>query len=268
VDHEIVDVDYREPTGLEGEKQYHVQCKPEDINPIVFVPGSQNRVKKIADELDDAKTVQKNRGLITVNGHYEGRPFTITSTGMGGPAAAIVYEELINLGAEVLIRIGSMAGMQDYVQEGDLVIPYGAVRDDGATQYYVPEKYPAVPSPEVFQSLTGVARNLEADFHTGINWTHSAFYSRSPDYFKGWANKGVVSLEMEAATLFVISQLRDVRSGVIGTCFANRKKQSSGEDVDLSVPSADSEAVQQGVVSSIKVALDAGRKLYEKLELT
>ncbi|POZ93414.1 nucleoside phosphorylase, partial [Petrotoga halophila] len=210
--------DFRVPTGLENQIQYHIQCGPGDVAPVVIVPGDQGRVESIISKLHDPKKVSENRGLITYTGYHEDYPVSVTSTGMGGPSASIVYEELINIGAKILIRIGSVAGLQEEIEEGDVIIPHACVRDDGASQYYVPQNFPAVASPEVYLRLISAAKSLNLDFKTGINWSHSCFYNRDPEYFQRWSRYRVVSMDMEASSLFVVSSLRGVKAGFIGIC--------------------------------------------------
>jgi uridine phosphorylase len=256
--------DFLQPTGLEGRRQYHIFCGPGDIAPVVIVPGDPGRIEKIITQFDKAHKVAENRGLITYTGSYKGYPVSVTSTGMGGPSASIVYEELINIGAKVLIRVGSVAGLQENVKEGDIVIPYACIRDDGATRYYVPENFPAVATPEVFQALINSAIKHGIDYKTGINWTHSCFYNRSPKYFQSWSKKRVISMEMEAAALFVIAYLRGIMSGFIGVCYANRYIQSFGEKVDLSVPDIKRNFIQESERQAINITLDAIVNLYER----
>ena len=177
-------VDYRKPIGLEGKFQYHIQCQSGDIAPVVIVPGDQGRVEKIVDQLSDVKKIADNRGLITFTGKYQDFPVSVTSTGMGGPSASIVYEELINIGAKVLIRIGSVAGLQENVDEGDIVIPYGCVRDDGASNYYIPPNYPAVPSPEVYSLLIESVKASEKNTIQALIGHIPVFTTEIPSIFR------------------------------------------------------------------------------------
>jgi len=254
--------DYRKPIGLEGKVQYHIKCGPGDIAPVVIVPGDQERINKIMSKLSDARKIAENRGLITFTGKFNGYPVSVTSTGMGGPSASIVYEELVNIGAKVLIRIGSVAGLQEDVNEGEIVIPYGCVRDDGASDYYVPSNFPAVPAPEVYSALMNAAKEKGKRIVTGINWTHSCFYKRDPEYFQNWSRRRVVSMDMEASALFVVSYLRGVKAGFIGVCYANRYKQSINGKVDLSVQSPSREFIENSVKDAIEITLDAIKDLY------
>lgn len=255
--------DFRIPTGLENQIQYHIQCGPGDVAPVVIVPGDQGRVESIISKLHDPKKVSENRGLITYTGYYEDYPVSVTSTGMGGPSASIVYEELINIGAKILIRIGSVAGLQEEIEEGDVIIPHACVRDDGASQYYVPQNFPAVASPEVYLRLISAAKSLNLDFKTGINWSHSCFYNRDPEYFQRWSRYRVVSMDMEASSLFVVSSLRGVKAGFIGICYANRFKQSNRDKVDLSVPDTNRNIIKSSTSKAIDITLMAIKDLYQ-----
>lgn len=255
--------DFRIPTGLENQIQYHIQCGPGDVAPVVIVPGDQGRVESIISKLHDPKKISENRGLITYTGYYEDYPVSVTSTGMGGPSASIVYEELINIGAKILIRIGSVAGLQEEIEEGDVIIPHACVRDDGASQYYVPQNFPAVASPEVYLRLISAAKSLNLDFKTGINWSHSCFYNRDPEYFQRWSRYRVVSMDMEASSLFVVSALRGVKAGFIGICYANRFKQSNKDKVDLSVPDTNRSIIKSSTSKAIDITLRAIKDLYQ-----
>jgi uridine phosphorylase len=257
-------IDYRERNGLENEPQYHIRCTAGDIAPIVIVPGDQGRVMTIVKQLSAAKKISENRGLITYTGEYEGIPVSVTSTGMGGPAASIVYEELINLGAKYLLRVGSVAALQPDIKTGDISIPYACIRDDGASQYYVPPNYPAAADPILYSSLIEEAKKLRVRYRTGINWTHSAFFARSQEYFSQWARKGVISMEMEASALLVIGTLRGISAAFIGTVFANRINQAKGEEMDLSVKDFDSKIIEQGVKKSIEIALKGAVRAFRQ----
>src|SRR5438445_13041228 len=91
--------------------------------PAVLLPGDPLRARRVAEEfLDDARLVNEQRGMLGYTGSYEGHPVSVQSTGMGTPSASIVIEELIGLGAERLIRIGTCGGLSRTLELGDTVI--------------------------------------------------------------------------------------------------------------------------------------------------
>jgi len=84
--------------------QAHLMVDEGDIAPYVLLPGDPNRVLRIGEKMDYFREVAYNREFRTITGSYEGIPVTVTSSGIGGPSAAIAVEELANSGAKVVIR--------------------------------------------------------------------------------------------------------------------------------------------------------------------
>ena len=78
-------VDYTEGSG----KQYHTGVGPSDIGKYVIMPGDPKRCAKIAEHFDNARLVADVREYVTYTGTLEGVPVSVTSTGIGGPSAAI-----------------------------------------------------------------------------------------------------------------------------------------------------------------------------------
>src|SRR4029453_5292944 len=89
----------------------------------VLLPGDPLRAKYIAETyFDDARQVNGERGLLGFTGTWEGRPISVQGTGMGSPSATIVFEELIQLGAKKLLRVGTCGGLQPHHALGDLIV--------------------------------------------------------------------------------------------------------------------------------------------------
>ena len=75
-----------------------------------LLPGDPGRALRLAQELlaEPMQVLNTHRGLWGYTGTAaDGAPLTIQSTGMGGPSAAIVAEELVGLGARRLVRVGT-----------------------------------------------------------------------------------------------------------------------------------------------------------------
>src|ERR1700758_3877570 len=95
----------------------------------VLLPGDPGRALKLAESLlEGVKMFNHHRGLWGYTGLApDGAPLTVQSTGMGGPSAAIVIHELIDLGARQLVRTGTCGALQPSLRLGDLVIAIEAV---------------------------------------------------------------------------------------------------------------------------------------------
>ena len=75
--------------------QYHLGIRSSDIGRYVLLPGDPERCSKIAACLEDARLVADSREFVTYTGFLDGERVSVTSTGIGGPSAAIAMEELV-----------------------------------------------------------------------------------------------------------------------------------------------------------------------------
>jgi uridine phosphorylase len=197
----------------------HLQISPGDIAPVVLVVGDPARARVLADCADGGATeVKYNREYRTINCVHRGERVTICSHGIGGPGAAICFEELIQCGAKVIIRLGTCGSLQPKtIGQGDVVITTGAVREDGATQYLVPPGFPAVSDPAVCLALQSAARAVEykhGRVFAGITYTSAAFYPgpSKGDNLPVVAASGALTVEMETSCLLVIASIRGIRA--------------------------------------------------------
>ena len=239
------------------DRQYHIALKNGESAPYVIVPGDPGRVPLIASFLEDVQEVAHRREYRTMRGTYKGVPVSVTSTGIGGPSAAICFEELKRVGAQVLIRVGTSGSIQEHVHVGDLVVATGAVRDEGTTRQYVPLAFPAVPDLDVTIALREAAQSVQDDqgsVHTGVVHCKDAFYGEEPgnlptqrdweDRWVAWQRAGTLVTEMEGAALFVVGQIRALKTGLVLSVVGETK---GGEVIIKHV----------GVESAIKTALEA-----------
>ena len=141
------------------DRQYHVQLEEGDVGRYVILTGDPKRCQKIAEHFEGALPVADSREFTTYTGYLEGEKVSVTSTGIGGPSAAIALEELANVGADTFIRVGTSGGMQLEVKSGDLVIATGAVRMEGTSKEYAPVEFPAVSDFHITNALVEAAEN-------------------------------------------------------------------------------------------------------------
>src|SRR5215208_462228 len=116
----------------------HVRAEPGDYAEACLLPGDPLRAKHIADTfLEDVVQRNSERGMLGFSGTFRGRPVSVQSTGMGCPSAAIVVEELIQLGVKRLLRVGTCGGLQPDLRLGDLIVALSAVPADSTAIHYV-----------------------------------------------------------------------------------------------------------------------------------
>ena len=96
-------VDYTEGSG----KQYHINVGKGEVGKYVILPGDPKRCEKIAAHFENAKLIADSREYVTYTGYLDGVKVSVTSTGIGGPSAAIALEELVKCGADTFVRVGT-----------------------------------------------------------------------------------------------------------------------------------------------------------------
>ena len=159
-------------------RQYHIQVANGEVGRYVILPGDPKRCKKIAQYFEDPVMIADNREFITYTGTLDGVKVSVTSTGIGGPSAAIAMEELARCGADTFVRIGTCGGIQPEVKSGDIVVATGAVRMEGTSKEYAPIEYPAVADLMVVNALVSAAKEKDCEFYTGVVQSKDAFYGQ------------------------------------------------------------------------------------------
>lgn len=245
--------------------QYHIGLKQGDVGKYVILPGDPKRCVKIAELFDDAHLVADHREFTTYTGCLDGEKVSVTSTGIGGPSAAIAMEELVRCGAEVFIRVGTCGGIQTDVKSGDLVIATGAVRMEGTSWEYAPIEFPAVADYHIVQKLETAAKANGYPYHIGVVQCKDSFYGqhepeKMPVGYKlvqkweAWKRLGCLASEMESAALFVVASYLHVKIGSIFLVVANQER----EKLHLDNP------VAHDTQASIKSAVDAIRLMIKE----
>ena len=217
---------YESDQGLE----YHIKVNGDMIGKYVIMPGDPKRCALIAQYLDDAKLVADSREFVTYTGYLDGEKVSVTSTGIGGPSAAIAIEEI----------------------GGDVVVATGAVRMEGTSREYAPIEYPAIADLDVVNALVTVAKDMNISVHTGVVQSKDSFYGQhSPlsmpvgyeleNKWEAWKRMGCKASEMESAALFIVGSYLRVRVGACFLVVANQEREAQGlenpevHDTDMAI---------------------------------
>lgn len=176
----------------------------------VLLPGDPHRALTVAQALlDGPKMFNHNRGLWGYTGvARDGEPLTVQATGMGGPSAAIVVEELIDLGARTLVRIGTCGALRDGFELGELVAATSVIGTDGTSAALGA-------GPRLAPDATLTAALTAAGARPVTALTTDLFYDPREDAPRDWLEDGADVVEMEAATLLAIADRRDVAAAVV-----------------------------------------------------
>ena len=245
--------------------QYHIAVREGDVGEYVILPGDPKRCQKIAQYFDEPKLIADNREFVTYTGYLNGVKVSVTSTGIGGPSAAIAMEELVKAGAKTFIRIGTCGGMDINVKGGDVVIATGAIRMEGTSKEYAPIEFPAVADFGIVTELVNSAKKLGYNYHAGVVQCKDSFYGQHEPHkmpvgyelenkWNAWLKLGCLASEMESAALFIVASYLKVKVGSVFLVVANQEREKQGLD----------NPVVHDTDSAIKVAVEAIKGLISK----
>ena len=246
------------------EKQFHIQCTEGDVGRYVLLPGDPGRCEKIAAHFDNPVHIGMNREYNIWTGYLLGEKVSVCSTGIGGPSAAIAMEELVAIGADTFVRVGTCGGIHMDVMPGDVVVATGSIRFEHTSLEYAPIEYPAVADFDVALALKTASEELGFCTHTGVVQCKDAFYGqhapeKSPVYYEllnkweSWKRLGVKASEMESSALFVVANALGVRCGSCFHVVWNQEREKAG----LFMP------MTEDTSGAIKVGIEAVKKLIE-----
>jgi len=184
-----------------------------ELAPRALLPGDPGRALLLAQLLTTGpKMFNHNRGLWGYTGiAADGEPLTIQSTGMGGPSAAIVLEELCDLGLSRAVRVGTCGALAGDLALGDLVVADAALASDGTSQALGAGARVACDG-----ALVEALRVAAGDgARVGTVATSDLFYDRDPARARAWVSSCALAVEMEAAALLRVGELRGAAIGCL-----------------------------------------------------
>jgi len=191
-----------------------LQFKDGDFAPIALVSGQPHRAQTCLTFLQDAVKNFTFFGYTFWTGTYKGKRVTVGNGGYYSPDTAFVTELLAEGGVEYLIRLGSCGAMDPKINVGDLIIADELLRGDGATPYYVDEKF----IPKTDSALT---KNIKTFFekdsvvHQGKVWTTDALFRETKEVVNTYIDKGAIGVDMVSGTFVTVANTYKKKSAAL-----------------------------------------------------
>ncbi|MFC4450528.1 nucleoside phosphorylase [Halorussus aquaticus] len=182
-----------------------------DVPPAVILGFQDVLYEEVADRADDAVNVVRGQSVHLLNDDVG----FIGDFGIGAPVTAIVTENLLAAGAEVVCILGGCGCLQRSIPSNDAILPTRAIRDEGVSYHYLPPDEEVRATPELVDALDASLSDAGVDTHRGPTWTTSAYYRETVPEIERYAEEGVVSLGMETAAMFAVAEYRDADAAVV-----------------------------------------------------
>jgi uridine phosphorylase len=139
---------------------------------------------------------------------HHGVPVALVSPGVGAPASVTSLEVVIALGATFVIGCGGAGIVRPGFDIGHVIVPTGAVRDEGTSYHYAPADAPVAPHPRALAAIDVVLTDAGVPHEHGLTWTTDAFFRETPAKVARRREQGCVTVEMEAAAMFAAAAFR------------------------------------------------------------
>ncbi|RCJ41414.1 uridine phosphorylase [Nostoc punctiforme NIES-2108] len=250
---------------------YHIGFGQDDLGSsppsIALLSGDPERSRLIAQTyLQDVRVLSENRGLNSYVGYLpNGRSVLSATSGMGAPSLSIVVNELIQVGIQQIIRIGTCGSIQSYIPVGSVVISSAALCRQGAANDIAPVEYPAAADPFLTVALVKAARELKVEHYIGITASVDTFYegqertdSANPNLMRSlhgiteeYRRLNILNYEMECGTLFKIAGVYNFAAAAICGVVASR---TNSENIIL-------EQRDVAVKNAIAIAINAAASI-------
>ena len=244
---------------------YHIGFGRSDLGKrpptVAVLSGDPNRATLIAEKhFQNAKILSEHRGLNSYLGEYNGKAILSCTSGMGAPSMSIVVNELIQVGIQTIIRIGTCGSIQEHIKPGHIVISSAALCRQGAANDIAPVEFPSSADPFVTVALAETAKRLDMPHAVGVTASVDTFYEgqermggANPHLMRShqgmieeYQHLNVLNFEMESGTLFKMGLVYGFQAGCVCGVVAGR---TASENVVL-------ESKEQAVANAIQVALE------------
>lgn len=154
---------------------FHLHMRPEQLADNVILVGDPGRVDMVAEFLTDIEFRNASREFVSTTGRYNGKRFTVLSTGIGCDNIDIVMNELDALAnidfttREIkpvkrslnILRIGTCGAIQKDIPLGSFVFSHVSVGCDGLLNWYADRDLIAMPGiEEAFKEHAHWAKHL------------------------------------------------------------------------------------------------------------
>lgn len=148
--------------------------------------------------------------LITESGDLPG--LSLCGPFIGAPLAAMILETLIAWGVTKVIFVGWCGSIHSAVHIGDILLPEGAIVDEGTSLHYQRKHFDvSMSSGRLRQRACDLLKAENVPYKEGLVWTTDGAFRESPQKVLSFREKGALVVEMELSALFSLGTFHDIQ---------------------------------------------------------
>ncbi|MFO7891642.1 MAG: nucleoside phosphorylase [bacterium] len=173
-----------------------------------FSPFLYSYIKK---EFSGVSTGYVNKLFPYYTFKFDSQLITFQFPGLGAPLTGALLEESIALGGEIFIFFGSTGILKEDIVQDNLIIPSGALRDEGTSFHYIQSGRYSYPDKHLMSLINKTFKKSGYVTHKGRVWTTDGVYRETPSKIQKVKREGCIAVDMEASALFTIAKFHKKR---------------------------------------------------------
>jgi len=186
----------------------HIGAEPGQVAPTVLLPGDPLRARYIAETfLQDAVPFNQVRGMLGFTGRFGDKRISVMGTGMGIPTLSIYVTELMReYQVRTLIRVGTCGAFQPELKLGDILLAMTSSSDSNVNRMrFHGLDYAPSANFDLLLKAYQSAQKMGVRVLVGNVFSTDSFYQDDPDWWRIWADYGVLACDMETAGLYTLA---------------------------------------------------------------
>lgn len=187
-------------------------CSPVEISETVILSPFDETLDALRDRSEDVKEFKGFFRMI--NGTINDKKYSFINPRIGSPMAADCTNYLSYTGCRDIVYVGLMGGLQPEVKVGDIIVPTGAYRGEGASKIFIEESYPATAdfhlTVELMESLEDVFHGSGVNIHDGVTYSTDSISMESVEFLKKCQERKMIAIDMETSAIYVVASLRNI----------------------------------------------------------
>jgi len=145
---------------------------------------------------------------------YKGEEVVLCQAPVGAAASAQILDWLIGYGVREIISAGS-CGALDRFAEGTFLVPYKALRDEGASYHYAPPSRFMEIGEKARRAIEETVTEHGMKYEEVITWSTDGFFRETKEKVAYRKSEGCSVVEMECSALAACAAFRGATFGMI-----------------------------------------------------
>ncbi len=207
----LLEYDYTSPAVIERDHE-HLDVKFPEIAVYAFTGDTVDEYAKEhnAEQIAFFDSITKPFPVYQIN--HNGVDICFMQAPVGAAHAVQIMDWLTGYGVKKIISTGSCGILQDY-PKGTFLIPFKAVREEGASFHYLPPSRYVELNKQMVQKIEEYFASRNIPYETCLAWTTDGFFRETVDKVNARKKEGCGTVDMECSALAACAEFRGVEFG-------------------------------------------------------